>query len=99
MADMNGTLYCLEGIAGAYWAVKKPQAAAKLLGAADAQRTANNLFIEPADRLLYDRSETRVGEALTEEVFSSLFSEGNRMKLDEAVALALSEIDHIVNPF
>jgi len=93
MDDMNGTLYCLEGIAGAYWAVKKPQAAAKLLGAADGQRTANNLFIEPADRLLYDRSVTRIREALTEKVFSSLFSEGSRMKLDEAVALALSELD------
>jgi len=93
MDDMNGTLYCLEGIAGAYWAVKKPQAAAKLLGAADGQRTANNLFIEPADRLLYDRSVTRIREALTEKIFSSLFSEGSRMKLDEAVALALSELD------
>ena len=90
MADMNGTLYCLEGIAGAYWAVKKPQAAAKLLGAAEAQRTDNNLFIEPADRLLYDRSVTRVREALTQEAFSHLFGEGSRMKLEEAVALALS---------
>jgi len=91
MDDMNGTLYCLEGIAGSCWAIESPQAAATLLGAADAQRTVNNLFIEPADRLLYDRSVTRVREALTEEVFSRLFSEGRRMKLDEAVALALSE--------
>jgi tetratricopeptide (TPR) repeat protein len=91
MADMNGTLYCLEGIAGSSWAIKSPQAAATLLGAADAQRTVNNLFIEPADRLLYEQSVTRVREALTEEVFSRLFSEGRRMKLDDAVALALSE--------
>ena len=91
MDDMNGTLYCLEGIAGSCWAITSPPTAATLLGAADSQRTINNLFIEPADRLLYDRSITRVREALTEEVFSRLFSEGSRMKLDEAVALALSE--------
>jgi hypothetical protein len=91
MADMNGTLYCLEGIAGSCWAIRRPQTAATLLGATGAQRTINNLLIEPADRLLYDRSLTRVREALTEEDFSRLFSEGGRMKLDEAVALALSE--------
>lgn len=90
MADMNGTLYCLEGIAGSSWAIHGPQTAATLLGAADAQRTVNNLFIEPADRLLYEQSVTRVREALTEEDFSRLFSEGSQMKLDEAVALALS---------
>ncbi|HEY8188303.1 MAG TPA: winged helix-turn-helix domain-containing protein [Pyrinomonadaceae bacterium] len=93
MADMNGTLYCLEGIAGSSWAIKRPQVAAKLLGTADGQRTANNLFIEPADRLLYDSSLARVREALTEKEFEHLFSEGSRMKLDEAVVLALSEPD------
>lgn len=93
MADMNGTLYCLEGIAGAYWAVRRPTAAAKLFGAAETQRSANNLFIEPADSLLYDRSVSRAREALTEKAFSRLFREGSLMKVDEAVALALSEDD------
>jgi non-specific serine/threonine protein kinase len=90
MDDMNGTLYCLEGMAGTYWAIRSQQTAATLLGAADEQRTLNNLLIEPADRLLYEKSVTRVREALTEEAFSRWFSEGRHMKLDEAVALALS---------
>ena len=90
MAVMNGTLYCLEGIAGSCWVIKRPETAATLLGAADAQRTINNLFIEPADRLLYERSIRRAREALTEKEFIRLFSEGSRLKLDEAVALALS---------
>ncbi|HEY6122406.1 MAG TPA: winged helix-turn-helix domain-containing protein [Pyrinomonadaceae bacterium] len=90
MDDMNGTLYCLEGIAGSYWAVKKPQVAAQLFGATEALRNSNNLFIEPADRLLYERSVARVREALTEKDFSKLVSEGSRMKMEEVVALALS---------
>ena len=93
MDDMNGSLYCLEGIAGSYWAMKSPQIAASLLGATEEHRAVNSLFIEPADRLLYDSSVTRVREALTEEVFSRLSSEGRRMKLDEAVTLALAEHD------
>ena len=95
MDDMNGTLYCLEGIAGSWWAIKSPQVAAKLLGAADAQRTNNNLFIEPADRLLYDSSLARVSRALTPEDFGSSFSAGGSLKLEEAVALALSEPSHV----
>ena len=90
MADMNGTLYCLEGIAGSSWATKKPETAAVLLGAADAQRTINNLLIEPADRLLYEQSLRRVRDALTEEEFTRLFAEGSRMRLNDAVVLALS---------
>ena len=90
MADMNGTLYCLEGIAGSSWATKKPETTAVLLGAADAQRTINNLLIEPADRLLYEQSLRRVRDALTEEEFTRLFAEGSRMRLNDAVVLALS---------
>lgn len=90
MADMNGTLYCLEGIAGSSWAIKKPETAAMLVGAAEAHRTINNLFIEPADRSLYEQSLRRVRDALTDQEFTRLFSEGGRMKLDDAVALALS---------
>jgi non-specific serine/threonine protein kinase len=90
MDDMNGTLYCIEGYAGSHWAIKNPQAAAKLFGAAAALRNSNNLFIEPADRLLYERSVARAREALTEKKFSELVSEGSRMKMEEVVALALS---------
>jgi predicted ATPase len=91
MDDMNGTLYCLEGFAGSYWAIKNPQTAAKLFGATEALRNSNNLFIEPADLLLYEKSVRRVREALTDKNFSELASEGSHMKMEEVVALALSE--------
>jgi tetratricopeptide (TPR) repeat protein len=89
MDDMNGSLYCLEGLAGSYWAIEKPQIAAKLFGAAEALRSLNNLFIEPADRPLYEKSVSRVREALTEENYLESVSEGSRMKKEEAVVLAL----------
>ena len=106
MADMNGTLYCLEGVAGAYWAVRKPERAALLFGAAEASRQLNNLLVESQDRLLYDQSIRLVRDSLTEKEFDECRAEGHKLKLDEAVALCnslderfekLHSIDSIVN--
>ena len=91
MADMNGTLYCLEGVAGAYWATRKPERAALLFGAAESSREANNLLIEPADRLPYDQSVASVRVSLTEKAFADFFAQGRKLKLEEAVVLALTE--------
>jgi predicted ATPase/DNA-binding winged helix-turn-helix (wHTH) protein len=91
MADMNGTLYCLEGVAGAYWAVRKPELAASLFGAAESSRQGNNLLIEPADRPPYDQSVLLVRNSLTDEAFAEFFAKGRKLKLEEAVALALAE--------
>jgi predicted ATPase/DNA-binding winged helix-turn-helix (wHTH) protein len=90
MADMNGTLYCLEGLAGSHWAMLNPERAALLFGAAYASRETNNLFIEPADRLPYDRSVAFVRDSLTEEIFTACFAKGRKLGLDTAVILALA---------
>nr|MDQ3042788.1 tetratricopeptide repeat protein [Acidobacteriota bacterium] len=91
LSDMNGTLYCLEGAAGAFWATRDATRAALLFGAAEALRGANNLFIEPADRLPYDQSVALVRASLTEKVFAELFAKGSKLKLEEAVALGLAD--------
>ncbi len=91
LSDMNGTLYCLEGAAGAFWATRDATRAALLFGAAEALRGANNLFIEPADRLPYDQSVALVRASLTEKVFADLFADGRKLKLEEAVALGLAD--------
>jgi tetratricopeptide (TPR) repeat protein len=91
MADMNGTLYCLEGVAGAYLAVRNPERAALIFGAAEALREANNLLIEPADRVPYEQSVALVRASLTEKAFVNLFAKGRKLKLEEAVTLALAE--------
>lgn len=90
MADMNGTLYCLEGMAGAFFAGHDPETAALIYGAAEAVRKANSLFLEPADRPPYDQSVARVRESLTETVFDEVHAEGSRMKLEDTVALAIA---------
>lgn len=90
-ADMNGTIYCLEGRAGAYWATQNPERAALLFGAASALRQSNNLFIEPPDLPLYNQSVARVRDSLTEKVFDEFYREGQKLKLEETVALCLEE--------
>jgi non-specific serine/threonine protein kinase len=91
MGDMRGAIYCLEGVAGAYWGPRKPDRAALLLGAAEVLRKANNLPIEPADRSTYDQFSASVRGSLTEKIFVDLSERGRRMKFEEAVLLALSE--------
>lgn len=91
MADMNGTLYCLEGMAGARFAGQKPETAALIFGATEAIRTANNLFLEPADRLVYEQAVARVRDALTDAKFADIFAEGAGMTLGETVALAITQ--------
>lgn len=92
MEDMNGTLYCLEGVAGTYWSVREPEKAALLFGAAEALREAYNLFIEPADRLPYERSVSLVRNSLTDETFVKCFAEGRELELEEAVTIALAQM-------
>lgn len=90
MADMNGTLYCLEGMAGAFWASRNAGRAAMLFGAANEFRQINSLLIEPADRVTYDRSVAAVRDSLTADRFRECFAEGQKLNLEAAVALALS---------
>lgn len=90
MADMNGTHYCLEGVAGAYWARQDAKIAAILFGAAAASRKATNLFIETADLALYQSCVSSVKESLAL-AFDDLFAKGESMKLEDAVDLALSK--------
>lgn len=91
MADTNGTLYCLEGVAGTFWATRDAKRAALILGSADALRSIYNLLIEPADRLPYNQSVARARASLDNGEFEKYFAKGHKLKLEEAVALALSE--------
>ena len=93
MEDMNGTLYCLEGLAGSYWAARDPERSSLLFGAAHAGRQENNLLLEPADKVPYDRSVSLVREAVGDEDFVGNFSAGGRMGLKGAVDLALETAD------
>jgi len=92
MADMNGTHYCLEGVAGSYWADRDPERAAVLFGAAAASRSKTNLLIEPADSLLYENSVEAVRRLVLNR-FDDLYEKGTQMNLRDAVAIALSDAE------
>ena len=87
MGDVRGGIYCLEGIAGAYWARCDAKQAALLLGAAESLRETNNLPLEPADRLPYDQSVNLVHNLLGEELFTDLFTKGQKLTFEKAVEI------------
>jgi predicted ATPase/DNA-binding winged helix-turn-helix (wHTH) protein/Tol biopolymer transport system component len=89
MEDMNGTLYCLEGMAGSYWAIHDPERAGLIFGAAHAGRYANNLLLEPADKIPYEQSLALVRNSLGTDSFDLNFSKGAEMGIKAAVTLAL----------
>jgi Tol biopolymer transport system component/tetratricopeptide (TPR) repeat protein len=91
MEDMNGTLYCLEGIAGSYWALHDPERASLIFGAAHAGRLKNNLLLEPADQVPYDESVDLVRDSLGPASFNDNFSKGAEIPLLTAVSLALEK--------
>ncbi|MFL6467437.1 MAG: winged helix-turn-helix domain-containing protein, partial [Pyrinomonadaceae bacterium] len=91
MEDMNGSLYCLEGMAGSYWALHDPERACLIFGAAHMGRQKNNLLLEPADQVPYEESVALVREALGKDSFTAKFSKGSEMGLDSAISLALDK--------
>ena len=91
MVNIHGTLYCLEGIAGSFFAIRQPETAALIFGASEALRRENNLIVEPADILPYEESVNFARDRVSKKKFDELFAKGQKMKLEEAVALALSE--------
>ena len=89
MEDMNGTLYCLEGVSGSYWALLDPARASVIFGAAHAGRQKNNLLLEPADQVPYEQSVAIVRDSLGIDRFDAGFSTGQKTDLKSAIALAL----------
>ena len=64
-------------------------AAARLFGAAEAQREAIHYVIEPSDLPHYERCVGSTRASLTPETFDSAWADGRALTLDEAVAWAL----------
>lgn len=91
MVNIHGTLYCLEGIAGSFFAVHQPETAALIFGASETLRRENNLVIEPADILPYKQAVNFARGRMSDQLFDELFAKGQKMKLEEAVSLALSQ--------
>jgi predicted ATPase/DNA-binding XRE family transcriptional regulator len=89
--NIEGVIFTLEGMAGLYVATDNPLIAARLIGWADTMREQ----IKDGRPLLEQRDVDQIIVAcllkMGEVAFSDAYDEGQKMTLDEAVALALEE--------
>jgi len=89
--NVTGVVFSLEGMAGLYTAVDRPEIAARLIGWADGMRETihdTRPLLEQADAdQIIAACLAKMGEA----AFSDTYDEGQKMTLDEAVAYALKE--------
>jgi len=76
---------------------QKPGIIASLLGALANSEKNIEIPINPLNRRYYNRTEARVREQLGNVAFESAFAEGQKMSLDEALDLALSSVEEMLD--
>ena len=91
LGDKGGLLAALERMAGLAAAQQQPERATRLLGAAMAFRTTNDLPLPAWDRPLYDRIRATIRAQLDEATFTTAWAEDRAMTLEQAIAYALDE--------
>ncbi len=101
IGDQSGIAWCLEKLAEAAFlqgqTARSPsrleafRQAARLFGAAAAQRAPVKSVIDPADQPEYDRNLAHLRATLDEAAFAAAWAEGRALTLEQAVAQALSE--------
>ncbi|HVA93007.1 MAG TPA: LuxR C-terminal-related transcriptional regulator, partial [Chloroflexota bacterium] len=88
--DQRGIADCLTGLAGSLGAMKQPERAVRLLGAADALREVTGAAVWPANAADYDRSLRLVRGQLGEAAFVLKWTAGRALPLERAIAEALA---------
>lgn len=86
-----GVVFSLEGMAGLYAAVGKPEQAARLIGWADAVRQKIDDIRPKLEQARVDKIIAACLAKLGEVAFSDAYDEGQKMTLEEAVAYVLDE--------
>jgi non-specific serine/threonine protein kinase len=81
----------LAGISGPISAKGKPRRAALLLAASRAQLEAMGASTQPADKLELDQFKKAIREQLGETEFNKAWDEGQRMTMEQALAMAMEE--------
>ncbi len=82
----------LEGLAGVAGALRRPDRAARLFGAAQAFRTSLGTPLAPVARPVYERNLARARAQLDEPIWAAAWAEGQALSLDQVVAYALDSI-------
>jgi non-specific serine/threonine protein kinase len=88
IGDRKGMAECLMGLAGLACALDDSRRAARLFGAAEAQREALGATLWPANRLEYERNLASLRAQLTEDAIAQTWAEGRQLSLAEAISLA-----------
>jgi tetratricopeptide (TPR) repeat protein len=86
-----GVVFSIEGMAELYVATNKPAVAARLIGWADATRKRIDDTRPPIEQADVDKIIAACLAKMGEVAFSDAYDDGQKMKLDEAVAYALEE--------
>ena len=84
---------CLEGLATLRSQEGRAERAARLFGAAEAQRAFLGLSLVSLGHELYERHVDAARAALREEAFQAAWDAGKAMSLEEVVEYALAEVD------
>jgi hypothetical protein len=85
----------LEGLARVAWAQDQHWRAARLGGAAAAQRAAIGAPLPPADRRAHDGLTMAARAALGEEAFAEAWAAGRALPLEQVVAEALADAESL----
>jgi predicted ATPase len=92
LGDRRGMAECLEGLAGIAGATGHEEEAARLFGAAEALREAIGAPLPPVQSAEYDRRVTMVRASLSPATFTAVWAAGRVLPLEQACAVAESEI-------
>jgi tetratricopeptide (TPR) repeat protein len=91
LEDLVGIRRCLVGLAEVAVAQRRPERAARLLGATEVLSEARQLRMDRHDRAAYDRAVTAARSQLDEATFASAWAEGRAMVLEQAIAYVVED--------
>jgi predicted ATPase/DNA-binding XRE family transcriptional regulator len=89
----SGIVFSLEGMAGLYVEMKKYEDAARLIGWADAMRTALNDARPPLEQADVDKIITACLVKIGEIAFADAYDRGKTITIEEAVAYTVREVE------
>jgi tetratricopeptide (TPR) repeat protein len=91
LGDRSGVSWCLAGLAGVAVLDEEPERGARLWGASEALRQTTGCRPAPAARATHERLMAAAREQLGNAAFDAAWAEGEKLTLEQAIKLALTE--------
>jgi non-specific serine/threonine protein kinase len=92
LGDKITISYSLEGFAGLAAVLEKSKLAAQISGAAEELRESIGYKFDPNDQLFRDEYRTKLSDDLSKADFVNFYERGRKLKLEEAIKLALESV-------